>query len=72
MRGFRSSFGLSLAAVVFCASLPGATAPALQSAPTARQFLSSASPLEIVAARKADRIAWTSFQEGPAGSDSCE
>jgi dipeptidyl-peptidase-4 len=64
MRGFRFTIVLSLAAVVFCAALPSATAPARQSAPTYQQFLSPASPLEIVAARKADRIAWTSFQEG--------
>ena len=64
MRGVRSTFALSLAALFLSASLPGATAPAGQTAPTARQFLSPASPLEVVAARKVDRIAWTSFQEG--------
>jgi dipeptidyl-peptidase 4 len=64
MRGFRSTLVLSLAAVALCASFPGATAPARQAAPSYRQFLSPASPLEVVAAKKADRIAWTSFQEG--------
>jgi dipeptidyl-peptidase 4 len=64
MRRFRSTFVLSLAAVAFWVSGPGAAAPARQSVPTYEQFLSPASPLEVVAARKADRIAWTTFQEG--------
>ena len=59
-----SPFVLSLAAVAFWASGSGAVAPAPQTVPAYQQFLSPASPLEIVAARKADRIAWTSFQEG--------
>jgi len=32
--------------------------------PMYQRFLSPASPLELVAAKKADRIAWTSFEEG--------
>ena len=61
---FRSPFVLSLAAVAFWVSGSGAVAPAPQTVPAYQQFLSPASPLEVVAARKADRIAWTSFQEG--------
>ena len=38
-----------------------ASAPAV---PRYQQFLSPASPIEIVAARKADRLAWTAFEEG--------
>ncbi|MCX6544664.1 MAG: prolyl oligopeptidase family serine peptidase [Acidobacteria bacterium] len=34
------------------------------SAPTIAQFLSSASPIEVVAARNVDRIAWIAFEEG--------
>ena len=34
------------------------------SSPAYQRFLSPASPLELVAARRADRIAWTSFEEG--------
>jgi dipeptidyl-peptidase-4 len=64
MRRFRSTFVLSVAAVAFWVSGSGAAAPARQSVPTYQQFLSPASPLEVVAARKADRIAWTTFQEG--------
>ena len=33
-------------------------------APTIAQFLSSASPIEVVAARKVDRIAWIAYDEG--------
>jgi len=32
--------------------------------PSYQRFLSPASPLELVAARKVDRIAWTAFEEG--------
>ena len=64
MRRFRSPFVLSLAAVVFWVSGSGAVAPAPQTVPAYQQFLSPASPLEVVAARNVDRIAWTSFQEG--------
>ena len=32
--------------------------------PAYQQFLSPASPLELVAARAVDRVAWTSFEEG--------
>ena len=32
--------------------------------PAYQRFLSPASPLELVAARKADRLAWTAFEEG--------
>jgi dipeptidyl aminopeptidase/acylaminoacyl peptidase len=44
------------------ASAPSARASA--PVPSYQQFLSAASPIELVAARNADRIAWTSFQEG--------
>src|SRR6478609_6982073 len=63
MRGARVTVVLSLAAVL-CASFPGATAPAPPGAPGFRQFLSPASPLEVVAAKKADRLAWPVFEEG--------
>jgi dipeptidyl-peptidase-4 len=32
--------------------------------PAYQRFLSPASPLEVVAAKKVDRVAWTSFEEG--------
>ena len=63
MRGARVTLVLSVAAVL-CSTFPGATAPAPGGAPTFRQFLSAAAPLEIVAAKKADRLAWPTFEEG--------
>ena len=44
------------------ASMPVATAP--PAAPTVQQFLSPASPQEVVAARKVDRVAWVDYAEG--------
>ena len=43
------------------------TAPPLRttaSSPAYQRFLSPASPLELVSAKKTDRIAWTAFEEG--------
>jgi dipeptidyl-peptidase-4 len=34
------------------------------SAPTIAQFLSPASPIEVVAARKVDRVAWIAYEQG--------
>ena len=54
--------------VLFALSI--ALAPSLTAAPqapaklTARQFLSPASPIEIVAARSTDRLAWIAYEEG--------
>jgi hypothetical protein len=50
----------------FCALfaiLPGQVRTA-SGVPSYQQFLSPASPLEIVSARKVDRLAWTAFEEG--------
>ncbi|MEZ5317935.1 MAG: prolyl oligopeptidase family serine peptidase [Vicinamibacterales bacterium] len=44
------------------ASSPLASAP--PQSPTYQQFLSPASPQEIVAAKKADRVAWVDYAEG--------
>lgn len=50
--------GLALAA-------PRVETAALQtSTPLYQQFLSNANPIELVAAKKADRIAWTVYDEG--------
>ena len=51
-----SAIVLSAAALV---SQPLVSAPA-----SFKQFLSPASPQEVVAARKADRIAWIDYAEG--------
>ena len=52
---------LCLAAAAFL-WIPAVSAP--PSIPTYQQFLSPASPQELVAARKADRIAWVDYAEG--------
>ena len=53
--------------VVSCAlaaTLSGPVYTAPSSVPAYQRFLSPASPLEIVAARKVDRLAWIVFEEG--------
>jgi dipeptidyl-peptidase-4 len=62
MRVVRFAVIAVLSALIVVSSRPVATAPA--SVPGYQQFLSPASPLEIVAARKVDRIAWVAFEEG--------
>jgi len=53
-------------AVVVAAIAAGSLAPhaAPAAAPTIDQFLSPAYPLQIVSARKADRIAWLAYERG--------
>ena len=46
------------------AVLPGRVQTAGSGVPSYQQFLSPASPLEVVSARKVDRLAWTAFEEG--------
>lgn len=61
MRAARFTLCVMLAALV----LEGArveTAP--QAPPLYQQFLSNPNPIELVAARRADRIAWTVYDEG--------
>ena len=62
MRVVRFAVIAVLSALVVVWSRPVATAPA--AVPGYQQFLSPASPLEVVAARKVDRIAWVAFEEG--------
>ncbi len=52
---------ISMAAAAFL-STPIASAPT--KIPLYQQFLSPASPQEVVAARKADRVAWVDYAEG--------
>ncbi len=49
---------------LFVVTLPVQTAPAAQVPPLYQQFLGNPNPLELVAARKVDRIAWTAYEEG--------
>jgi hypothetical protein len=52
-------------ALVQPAALAQAPAPGRPaSIPAYQRFLSPASPLELVAAKKADRVAWVAFEEG--------
>ncbi len=65
MRYARLTFTVLAAAVLLLGIRPSASAPqAPPSAPTIQQFLSPASPQEIVSARKADAVAWASYEEG--------
>src|SRR5437868_1124329 len=52
---------LILTFVTVSAQRPVSTAGA---APTIEQFLAPGTPIEIVSARKADRIAWTAYEHG--------
>ncbi len=54
----------SIASVAAATLLAGPLASAPPSVPSFRQFLSPASPQEVVAARKADRVAWVDYAEG--------
>lgn len=62
MRTRLFAVGTSIASFLWASALlPQARA---QNKPTIAQFMSPASPLEIVAARKADRIAWIAYERG--------
>ena len=69
MRAARCRFIAALCGLVILLAIPVAISqtPA-SSTPTAvpayQRFLSPASPLEVVAAKKADRVAWVTFEEG--------
>ncbi len=65
MRLVRPSAAGAFVVGLLLVAIPVATAPR-QSRPVPgyQQFLSPASPLEVVAARKADRVAWATFEEG--------
>jgi dipeptidyl aminopeptidase/acylaminoacyl peptidase len=52
-------------AFAFLVALPiSATTAQAQGKPTVEQFMSPASPLELVSARKADRVAWMTYEKG--------
>ncbi len=56
-------FLLVAVAALLLAGNPSA-APQATAAPTIEQFLGAASPLEVVAAAKADRVAWVAYDRG--------
>lgn len=65
MRQLRNVFGILLVTgAVFYARPDERTSAAPAAAPTIRQFMSAASPLQISAAARVDRIAWVAYEEG--------
>ncbi len=64
MRAARFSVLIALAFAVALSLVPVLGAQAPRQAPLYQQFLSPPTPLEIVAARKAERIAWMAYDEG--------
>ena len=57
-------FALCIVTVAVVLPWPASTAPGTTPGPTIDQFLSPAYPQELVSARKADRIAWWSYERG--------
>ena len=55
--------GLSVASIAAVSLLPGQLGAASQP-PSFKEFLSPASPQELAAARKADKVAWVDYAEG--------
>ena len=65
MRLARRTFIVALCSLVVLSSIPVTTAQApAQPVPAYQRFLSPASPLEVVAAKRVDRVAWVAFEEG--------
>ena len=64
MRLIRHTALAVLCVLVFIPSVPVSTAPPQPAVPLYQQFLSPASPLDLVAAKKVDRLAWIAFEEG--------
>ncbi len=60
----RITIGVSALSIAVAACLAAPLLAAPPSAPTVQQFLSPASPQEVVAAQKVDRIAWVDYAEG--------
>ena len=56
---------LAVAAIALSlVALPHAQTPKSSGSPTIEQFLSPAYPLDLTSAKKADRLAWVSYDEG--------
>lgn len=64
MRLARYTAIAALCMLAFTGTVPVATAPAQPAVPLYQQFLSPASPLDLAAAAKVDRLAWIAFEEG--------
>jgi dipeptidyl aminopeptidase/acylaminoacyl peptidase len=59
----RILLGATSATLILFVPRPQASTPAATS-PTIAQFLGAASPLEVVAAKRAERIAWMAYEQG--------
>ena len=62
-RRFSAVTAFAASAVIVVSPLSGAPLGA-QSKPTIEQFMSPASPLDVTSARKADRVAWMTYDRG--------
>src|SRR5262249_50882694 len=60
----RSMIRFAVYPMAACAFLPAPLASAPPTVPGYQQFMNPASPQEVVAARKVDRVAWVDFAEG--------
>lgn len=64
MRLLRHAAVAAFCVLVLTPSVPVSTAPPQAAIPLYQQFLSPASPLDLAAAKKVDRVAWVAFEEG--------
>ena len=65
MRAIRRASFIACCCVLALSSPPATAAPPqIAKVPAYQRFLSPASPLEMAAAKKADRLAWIAFEEG--------
>ena len=58
-------FAIALVAGLVATAPRVETAPFQSPTPLYQRFLSNPNPLELVAAKKVDRVAWTVYDEGP-------
>ncbi len=67
MRHVRLVVAIGVAALLAVSAAPKASQPqnaATSAGPTISQFLGAASPIELVSAKRADRIAWVAYDQG--------
>src|SRR4051812_48205730 len=64
MRHLRVLIVISAAAVLIVSASPRALQTKTSAGPTIDQFLGASSPLELVSAKKADRLAWIAYERG--------
>jgi hypothetical protein len=64
MRFLRVVVPVTFAVALALGAVPEAGQSAAKANPTISQFLGAASPIELVSAKRADRIAWISYDQG--------